>query len=350
VVTVLFEHWPELRARVPWVSLGQLPSPIVDASGVLREAGSGGQLWLKRDDQSSDVYGGNKLRLLEHLLAEALQLGASHVYSTGACGSNFALATALLAPSVGLTPGAISFPQPMTPEGEQSHRLVAARARLVEIPHWSLLPVAVERVRRAAERRGEVAVVLSQVRLKPESLFGYLAAGLELAAQVRGGDCPAPARIVLPIGSGATSAGVLAGLSLAVKLGIWRGPLPTVVAVRIAPWPLSRRARVLALAEKTLDCLAQCVGSSALALSRHELSGLELVTDQLGEGYPHPTPQGTAARLLFARAGLPVLDETYSAKAAAHALSWAAGCEGPLLFWCTKSSAPLPVAAPASVD
>lgn len=341
----MFEHWPALRARVPWVSLGQLPSPIVDGSRVLREAGLTGELWLKRDDQSSAIYGGNKLRLLEHLLGEALQLGASQVYSTGACGSNFALATALLAPTVGLTPGAISFPQPMTLEGEQSHRLVAARARVVEIPHWSLLPVAVERVRRASERRGEVALVLSQVRVKPESLFGYLAAGLELAAQVRDGACPAPARIVLPIGSGASSAGVVAGLSLAAKLGIWRGPLPIVVAVRIAPWPLSRRARVLSLAEKTLACLARHAESSMLGLARHELAGLELVTDQLGQGYPHPTPQGTAARLLFARAGLPILDETYSAKAAAHALSWAGrGSGGPLLFWCTKSSAPLPAA------
>lgn len=339
----MFEHWPALRTRVPWVSLGQLPSPVVDGSAVLREAGLGGELWLKRDDQSSAVYGGNKLRLLEHLLGEARQLGASHVYSTGACGSNFALATALLAPTVGLAPGAISFPQPMTLEGEQSHRLVRERAQVVEIPHWSLLPVAVERVRRAAERRGEVALVLSQVRVKPESLFGYLAAGLELAEQVRAGACPAPARIVLPIGSGATSAGVVAGLSLAAKLGMWRGPLPTVVAVRIAPWPLSRRARVLSLAEKTLACLAQHSERSTLGLVRDELAGLELVTDQLGQGYPHATPEGTAARLLFARAGLPILDDTYSAKAAAHALEWARrGAGGPLLFWCTKSSSPLP--------
>ena len=340
----MFEHWPALRARVPWVSLGQLPTQIVDGAAVLREAGLAGELWLKRDDASSAIYGGNKLRLLEYLLGEALQLGARHVYSTGARGSNFALATALLAPSAGLLPGAISFPQPMTLDGEHSHRVVVARARVVEIPHWSLLPVAVERVRRAAEQRGEVAFVLSQVRLQPESLFGYLAAGLELAQQVRAGRCPAPRRVVLPVGSGASSAGILAGLSLAAKLGLWPGPRPSVAAVRIAPWPLSRRARVLSLAQKTLACLARLTGSAALGLERGELATLDLVTDQLGRGYPYPTEQGVAARLLFARAGLPVLDDTYSAKAAAHALAWLRGgrADGPLLFWCTKSSAPLP--------
>jgi 1-aminocyclopropane-1-carboxylate deaminase/D-cysteine desulfhydrase-like pyridoxal-dependent ACC family enzyme len=343
-VTALFEHWPELRACVPWVSLGQWPSPIADGAAVLQEAGLTGELWLKRDDQSSAVYGGNKLRLLEHLLGKARQLGASHVYATGARGSNFALATALLAPSIGLLPGAISFPQPLTLDGERSHGVVMARARVVEIPHWSLLPLTVERVRRTAEQHGEVPFVLSQVRLEPESLFGYLAAGLELAAQVRAGRCPTPTRVVLPIGSGASSAGILAGLSLAIKLGIWPGPPPTVAAVRIAPWPLSRRARVLSLAEKTLARLAWLTGNEALGLGRGELAPLDLVTDQLGRGYPHPTEEGVAARLLFARAGLPVLDDTYSAKAAAHALAWSrhGRVDGPILFWCTKSSVPLP--------
>jgi 1-aminocyclopropane-1-carboxylate deaminase/D-cysteine desulfhydrase-like pyridoxal-dependent ACC family enzyme len=343
-VSTLFELWPALRARVPWLSLGSLPTPLSEASSVLREAGGSGELWLKRDDQSSAVYGGNKLRLLEHLLGEAKQRGATQVYSSGACGSNFALATALLAPRVGLAPGAICFPQAMTVEGEQSHRIVTARARLVEIPHWSLLPLATERVRRDVERQGERALVLSQVGLNAESLFGYVAAGLELAQQVQAGLCPAPSRIVLPIGSAATSAGLIAGLSVARKLGIWRGALPTVSAVRIAPWPLSRRTRVLALAEKTLSRLARLTGDDSLALGKRDFAPLDLVTDQLGPGYPHATPSGTAARALFARAGFALLDDTYSAKAAAHLLVRArSGVErGPLLFWCTKSSAALP--------
>lgn len=343
-MSTLFELWPALRERVPWVSLGALPTRISDGSAVLREVGAGGELWLKRDDESSTTYGGNKLRLLEHLLGDAQQVGASRVYSSGARGSNFALATALLAARVGLAPGAICFPQPMTLDGEQNHRLVSARAQLVEIPHWSLLPVAVERVRRGAERRGEKALVLSQVGLKPESLFGYLAAGIELARQVRAHACPVPARVVLPVGSAATTAGLIAGLSVAKKLGIWRGALPIVSAVRIAAWPLSRRARVLSLVDKTLARLAELSEDGSLALGKRDLAPLELVTDQLGEGYPHPTERGTSARRLFARAGFAVLDDTYSAKAAAHVLALAhSGSErGPVLFWCTKSSAALP--------
>jgi hypothetical protein len=249
-MSVLFDFFPTLSKRVAWVSLGALPTRVEDGERVLSGSSLPGELWLKRDDLSSPIYGGNKLRLLEHLLGEARARGCARVYSSGAVGSNFALATALHAPRVGLEPGAICFPEPLTPAGEQSHRIVCALARVVPIAHWSLLPVVAERVRRHDERDGHRAQVLSQVSLGPESLFGYVAAGLELLQQIERRECPPPARIVLPIGSAATSAGILAGLSLGKQLGFSGGaPLQ---AVRIAAWPLSRRARVVSFAVKNL--------------------------------------------------------------------------------------------------
>jgi hypothetical protein len=71
-----------------------------------------------------------------------------------------------------------------------------------------------------------------------------------------------------------------------------------------------------------------------------------VVTDQLGPGYPHGTPAGAAARKLFNDAGFPILDDTYSGKAAAHLLATLGRDPGPVLFWCTKSSAPLPEPTP----
>ncbi len=338
-MSALFDLLPTLRGRVAWVSLGVFPTPVEDATRVLSGAALAGELWLKRDDLSSPIYGGNKLRLLEHVLAEVQQSGATRVYSSGATGSNFAVATALHARRVGLEPGAICFPEPMTAAGEQSHRVVCERARVVEIAHWSLLPVAAERVRRQDEPQR--ARVLSQVSFSPESLLGYVAAGLELAQQVALKACPAPTRIVLPIGSAATSAGILAGLSLARKLGV-SSAAPTLSSVRIAAWPLSRRGRVLALAVKVLARVAELCGDASLGLGKRDLLPVSVITDQLGRGYPHPTPAGTAARAAFAAAGLALLDDTYAAKAAAHLLASIAHDSGPVLFWCTKSSAPLP--------
>jgi hypothetical protein len=241
---------------------------------------------------------------------------------------------ALHASRAGLEPGAICFPQPLTTEGERSHRVVLARSHVVEIAHWSLLPLATERVR----LREPNAVVLSQVSFSAESLFGYVSAGLELGRQIANGELPVPERVVLPIGSAATTAGVWGGLSLARKLGQFRGE-PRVEPVRIAAWPLSRLGRLRSLATKALSRLAELVGDSALALQKPELLPLSLVTDQLGPGYPHATLQGRAARDAFEHAGYPILDDTYSAKAAAHALASASG-GGPTLFWCSKSSAP----------
>ena len=337
---MLFEVFPLLREWVPWVSLGALPTRVDDAGRVLADVGLPGELWLKRDDLSSPVYGGNKLRLLEHLLGEARARGAARVYSSGAVGSNFAVATALHAPRVGLEPGAICFPEPLTPEGEQSHGVVCARAHVVPIAHWSLLPVAAERARRRAEQEGRRALVLSQVSLSAESLFGYVAAGLELAQQIAQKQCPAPTRLVLPIGSAASSAGILAGLSLGRKMGL-NGAV-VLEAVRIAAWPLSRRARVVSLAVKALARLSELTGDASLQLGERELLPISVVTDQLGRGYPFATPAGVAARAAFAGAGFAILDDTYSGKAAAHLLATVRQDRGPVLFWCTKSSAPLP--------
>lgn len=345
-MNALFDVLPALRERVAWLSLGCLPTPVEDASAVLRARGGDGELWLKRDDASSPVYGGNKLRLLEHLLAQAKQAGAVWVYATGATGSNFALATALHAPRVGLKAGVICFPQPMTPDGERNQLALKGRARLVEIPHWSLLPLAAERVRSRSGHTEEPAFVLSQVRVGAAGLLGYLAAGLELAQQVARGECPEPARIVLPIGSAATAGGILAGLWLARQLGLGFKRLPRLETVRVAAWPLSRRARVLALAESALDHVATLLGEPSLRPERADLPEVEVVVNQLGAGYPWATPAATQARLLFAQAGWPVLDETYSGKAAAHLLASfdAKPAPGPVLFWSTKSSAPLPAA------
>src|SRR4051794_21118915 len=188
-MNALFDCLPALRERVAWTPLGVFPTPVEDATRVLTAALLPGELWLKRDDLSSPIYGGNKLRLLEHVLARAVRGGATRVYSSGATGSNFAVATALHAPRVGLEPGAICFAEPMTREGEQSHRVVSERARLIEIGHWSLLPLATEKVRRQDERQGVRAQVLSQVTLGPDDLLGYVAAGLELALQVARKEC-----------------------------------------------------------------------------------------------------------------------------------------------------------------
>ena len=54
-----------------------------------------GALWVKRDDRSSELYGGNKVRKLELLLGAARDAGKSRVVTLGAVGSHQVVATAI---------------------------------------------------------------------------------------------------------------------------------------------------------------------------------------------------------------------------------------------------------------
>lgn len=150
------------------------------------------------------------------------------------------------------------------------------------------------------------------------------------------------------IGSTCTTAGLLVGFWHAARLGLgFRSP-PTVVAVRVTPWPVTSRFRVLSLAVRTSRLLAELAGDSSLALDASDLApGLALDSSELGAGYGRPTERGLSAIEWFRQHQAFALDTTYSAKSAAAFLRAARTKEqGPCVFWSTKSTAPLPDARP----
>lgn len=335
--------------ELPWADLGVFPTPITAlpaGEGLPEQVG-----FVKRDDLSSDVYGGNKVRTLEVLFGAALAAGASSIVSTGAYGSNHAVATALHAPRVGLSPGAILFPQPRSWPALKNLRVTLAKCvRVRVLPHFSVLPWAMWR--EARRHPTGSTVVMRPGGATPEGALGYVSAAFELAEQVRAGDLPAPSSIVVGIGSTCTTAGLLVGLKLAARLGIGFGSeLPELVAVRVTPWPVTSRWRILGLAERTSQLIARLAKDAGLRCRADELAG-RLVVDAafLGPGYGRPTPSGRESMKLWASFGLPPLDTTYSAKAAAGFLVRARRSRAPLLFWSTKSSAPLPTISAAALE
>jgi D-cysteine desulfhydrase len=70
----LFEKYPVLSRRVPWMPIGNYPTPVQKLDTLGRAIGYE-NVWIKRDDQSSDIYGGNKVRKLEFAIADALRRG-----------------------------------------------------------------------------------------------------------------------------------------------------------------------------------------------------------------------------------------------------------------------------------
>jgi D-cysteine desulfhydrase len=344
----LDSFFPALAREVEFASLGVFPTPVEPLAFselAARDA------YVKRDDLSSPIYGGNKVRTLEVLLGQARREGARAAFSTGAYGSNHALATALHAPRVGLEAGAMLFPQPFSEAARENLEVTATCvSRLVDLPHWSALPFGIARERLAARRRGEGVFVMVPGGATPLGALGYVAAGLELGMQVAEGVLPAPRAVYVGVGSTCTSAGLLIGLGLAARLGVGFERAPLLVSVRVTPWPVTSAYRILGLALRTGRLLRELSRDGRAEFSRAELAArFRVEPGFLGAGYGRPTEAGARARACFAPLGL-TLDTTYSEKSAAGLLAaLERGVTGPSVFWATKSSAPLPAVDPSAV-
>jgi D-cysteine desulfhydrase len=107
----LFKQYPLLREKLPYVSLGEFPTPVQKLDRIGRDLGMS-RLYIKRDDLSGRIYGGNKVRKLEFLLGNTLKANAKEVMTFGGAGSNHALATAIYARQIGLKGISMLMPQP----------------------------------------------------------------------------------------------------------------------------------------------------------------------------------------------------------------------------------------------
>jgi len=344
VLDELFSAWPTLRERLDAVPLGLFPTRVERLHRIETDLGSD-PLYVKRDDLSGEAYGGNKVRTLEVLFGRARALGAREIIATGAFGSNHAVATALHASRAGLRPGAVLFPQPYSFAALENLRVTLARAeRLVVVPHWSCFPFGLWRA------SGHERSIMVPGGATPVGALGYVAAALELASQVARGELEAPRRVFVGVGSTCTTAGLIVGFTHAARLGLGFQRAPEVIAVRVSPWPVTSRFRILGLAVRASALLAELSGEK-LGLSRQELApGFRIDGHELGSGYGRPSPAGLRAIALFRAQALFELDTTYSAKAAAGFLASArARHEGPSLFWSTKSTRELPAVSDAEL-
>jgi D-cysteine desulfhydrase len=311
--------WP-----VP-VSLGTYPTAVQELTQASRGACA---LWVKRDDQTASLYGGNKVRKLEYLLADARARGATRLVTIGAVGSHHVLATTLYGRREGFEVEAALVPQPRT-----DHAVEVVRAGLGHglraLPAGGYLGVA----RRVAPRvLGREAYFVMVGGSSAVGSLGYVDGARELARQVRAGEMPEPDVVVVALGSGGTVAGIAAGLEL-------EGLRARVIGVVVAEpaWFVALRARRLARA-----CLRRAGGRGQRGWLDRRLA---IDRRWLGAGYGHATEAGARATEEAARAGL-ALDPTYTAKAFAAALAEVealrdAGAPQTVLYWHTLSSAPV---------
>ncbi len=319
-------------SRMGWIGEA---SPLLEAPEQAGELGLG-SLTFKRDDllgaAAGALPGGTKLRKLDVLLAQPPWRRAERWASVGAIGSGHLSTLAAASRLTGRpfdaylfwTPPSARTLEDLAATATAAERLVysARRATLIGPRPWLL----------GAGARGDVAIVPPGATTAP-AMAGLVLAALELAAQVRAGLAPPPDRLVVPLGTGGTAAGLLVGLALA--------GLPTRVhAVATVERLLSPRRRLARLVRELLAWLAAAGHPVDAAV---DLTRLHLDRAHLGRGYGVPTPASLAAVDLARAFGLP-LEPVYSGKALAALRAQAPRGEH-VLFWVTpRRAGPLPAA------
>ncbi|HEY9162123.1 MAG TPA: pyridoxal-phosphate dependent enzyme [Desulfomonilia bacterium] len=332
---VIFESYPELEAKFPWIALGDFPTPVQHAEKIGQ-----GRLWIKRDDKTSTEYGGNKVRKLEFVLADVIKNGCDRIITMGGIGTNHGLATAVFAKRLGLKCTLVLFKQPVN-EYVKRNMLMFYKYHAEMVYARSIMNALFHLFVVQHFRQGK-AYSLFAGGSSPIGTLGFVNAAFELKTQIEQGAMPEPDIIVCPLGSN----GTMAGLSLGVQLAGIRSRVigVRVTASHLGPFRACTKETVTSLMNQTLKLAGI---NLTIDQSRYEVIG-----SYFGEGYGYPTPEGMKAiGVMKENEGLS-LEPTYTGKTFAAVLDMLESNEyagRKILYWHTYNSADLTEKA-ASVD
>lgn len=315
----------ERLAKIPRLSLASAATPVEDLSR-LRDAvlsTSSGQaaprLLVKRDDAIPFGFGGNKIRKLQIVVAQALAEGADTLITTGGIQSNHARATASVAARLGF--GCVLVANGTPPERPTANalldRLLGAEVRYVG-SREARAP-AMEAAAEELRHQGRCPFVIPLGASTPLGAAAYALAVTELLSQT-----PAPDLIVLSTSSGGTQAGLIAGCRL-------HGLATRIVGIS-ADDP---SAAIAGEVRRILGGLEELLGVSTGFLRD---APIEIDDRFVGDGYGIPTRQSIEAMELAARREALFVDPTYTAKAMAGLIAMGRANElgtGTVLFWHT---------------
>ena len=317
-----------MRAVIGWPAVS-FPEPTYPTPlRRLAELGHASvEVWLKDDGQTHAAYGGNKVRQVSALVRDAAERGARRILTFGAAGSHHVLTTTLFARARGLESAAVLMAQPRSEHAVDTLRasLHAGLEAFPAVPE-ALVPLAFVRAFRAGD------VVVPPGGFGARGAAAYADALRELLTQFRALGEGAPDCVVVPLGTGVTAAGLLAGVTAAKAE-------TTVVGVAVLGNPLSG-VMVRGLAAAVL----RHRGEEVRGVSRAKL---RVERGFVGEGYGARTAAGDAALARAAALGVE-LDPTYTAKAFACVLELVERLRGTrralplrIVYWHTLSAVSL---------
>ncbi len=278
----------------PRISLGILPTPIHKLENISRLLGR--NIYIKRDDMTGLGLGGNKIRKLEFLLADAKAKGAEIVFTTGGAQSNHAMLTAAAAGKLGMKAVLVLKMRGVTEcVGNQLlERLMGTDVRFVDTDDYADIYAEMDRL---GNELGRPYYKIPCGGSNALGALGYVACAKEIAGQGMRFD-----HIICAEGSG----GTMAGLALGAKLFL---PGATVHGMMVDTDPFDQITP--ALMRET----------AALLEISPEITPQDYpLRDMCGPGYAIASEAGNAAVSLMAEHEGIFLDPVYTGKAFAGLL------------------------------
>jgi len=328
---ILFEAYPQLAKTIPWVKLGNLPTPVERLSKLGEKLGHPA-LWIKRDDLSSTRLGGNKVRVMEFLLAQMKASGKTVAISPGALGSNQILASGIFGKELGLKIVGVFFKQ--CPTDYMCKHMLIDKSMGVEFNHVQspyLVPLAIiyHYLKNFDWGKMSAPFYIPTFGSSSTCAFGYFNAMFELKKQVDAGELPEPDYIFVTAGTGGTMAGIQLGAAvLNMKT--------RTVGVRITDYIACNERIVASIMNRALKHLNRA--GANLKPVKFRKSDILMVHEFFGGEYAKVTEEGKAARSLLTETEGITLDTTYTAKTMAAMLNYLKDHElrdKNILFWHT---------------
>jgi len=309
-----------LRAH-PALSLVTTPTPLHEMARLRAALGGGPRLLIKRDDTIPFGFGGNKVRKLAFVAAQAVADGADALVTTGGIQSNHARVTAAVAATLGMRCVLIAngVRQERPTANALLDALLGAEVRYVASreDRNAAIDDAVAQLARAGRRPFRIPLGAST----PLGALGFARAIGEMLEQG-----PPPDVIVHSSSSGGTQAGLLAGVAL-------HGIATRVVGVS----PDDPAASIAGRVRDILHGMGPLLGVEGAALAG--AGPIEIDDAFIGDGYGVPSDASREAQRLAAQREGIFVDNTYTAKALAGLIaavrSGRIPADATVLFWHT---------------
>ncbi len=302
---------------LPSYPLTQLPTPLHPLPNFSRWLDADVEVWVKRDDLTGLALGGNKLRKLTYLVADALAQGATDLVTTGAAQSNHCRQTAAAATKAGL---GCHLALRGGPAGRPGGNLLLDQL-LGSHLHWAGDPdTSIKMAQVVADLReaGRRPYAIPLGGSTPVGAAGYAYAWQEMAEQAQKLGVQFDA-VVFATSSGGTQAGLSTG---AGETG-WSGEIHGISVDHVIP---------------DLQAVADPLTAATCALLQvsHPHS-VQLHDAYLGGGYGIVGEPEREAIFALARSEGLLVDPVYTARALAGLIDLArqGALHGRVLFWHT---------------